>query len=48
MKYGVEMISVAVLYKPSSLKLVQLTGTDTQAQTAWRSHKSTFIFNLLC
>jgi hypothetical protein len=46
MKYAVEMGSGAMLHIPSFVKIgsgiQKLIGLDTQ--TAWKSHKLTFIF----
>jgi hypothetical protein len=51
MKYAVTMVSGAVIYIPSFIKtgsdiLKFLGGGFTGTQTAWRSYKPTFIFNL--
>jgi hypothetical protein len=47
MKYAVEMGSGAMIYIPSFIKIgsaiQKLIGVDTQ--TAWKSHKPTFIFS---
>jgi hypothetical protein len=48
MKYAVEMGSGIMLYIPSFIKIGsgirKLMGGGTQTQTAWRSHKPTYIF----
>jgi hypothetical protein len=52
MKYDIEMVSGAMIYIPTFInivsgiqKLIRGWGfTNTQKQTAWRSHKPTFIF----
>jgi hypothetical protein len=52
MKYAIEIDSDAVIYIPRFIKFVSGiqkllggdTSTDTDTQTAWRSHKPTFIF----
>jgi Uri superfamily endonuclease len=51
MKYAVEMGSCAVIYIPSFIKigsgiqkLIRRIHRHIDTQTAWRSHKSTFIF----
>jgi hypothetical protein len=49
MKYAVEMGSGAMIYVPSLIKIgsgiQKLIRGDTQTQTAWKSHKPTFIFS---
>jgi hypothetical protein len=51
MKYAVEMDSDAMIYVPSFIKTgsgIQTLmggGTCTDTQTAWLSHKLTFIFS---
>jgi hypothetical protein len=52
MKYAIEMGSGAVIYIPTFIrtgsgirKLIRVCGfTNTEKQTAWRSHKLTFNF----
>jgi hypothetical protein len=47
MKYALDMSSGAMMYVPSFIKIgsgiQNLIGGETQ--TAWRSHKPTFIFS---
>jgi hypothetical protein len=49
MKYAAEMVSDAMMYRPSFIKIgsgiPKLIGGNTQ--TAWRSHKHTYIFKVL-
>jgi hypothetical protein len=48
MKYTVEMGLYAMIYIPTFIEIgsgiQKLMGGYTYTQTAWRSHKSTFIF----
>jgi hypothetical protein len=48
MKYAVEISSDAIIYVSFFIKIgsgiQKLTGGYTDTQTAWASHKSTFIF----
>jgi hypothetical protein len=49
MKYAVEIGSVGMMYIPSFIKIdsaiQKLFGEYTDTQTAWLSHKLTFIFS---
>jgi hypothetical protein len=48
MKYAVEMSSGAMIYIPSFMKIgsgIQKLIERIHRQTAWRSHKPTFIFS---
>jgi hypothetical protein len=49
MKYNVEMGSGAMIYMPSFITIgsgvQKLMGEYTDTQTAWLSHKPTFIFS---